>query len=203
MPVLWEDEEDDSGHDLLAAYGPLAVMLYKRIKEKSLFLTNQDVFLIKLVDFYICNMRGINTTPACYEGAKSLVSVLPSVDKCMRFVKTRRHHRDMVFLKIIIDVLEHFYKQTEAPLFTRYREKVIPLALAFYRSLSNSAIQEMVGELQAATLRSIACGFKLGLEDSGYFLLKRSRLEFVEYYTNEMITYENLVAGNCKDTYYS
>ncbi len=203
--AAWERDEDE---DMMIAYGPLAALLCRRVRERRLFLlSNQDAFLRKFLEFYVSNMKGIGTSKGCYESTRNLVAILPSAEQCLQFVEAGRHKRDTVFLKVVIDVLEHYYKQTEAPLFVRYREKVVPLALAFYRSLSPAAVLEVGCEIRAATAR---IGTHTDLNDNdveedraGFFLIKKTRKEYVDYYTNEMMTYENLVAGNCRDTYYS
>lgn len=153
VPNEWQelDEEElsDGGQELLSSCGPLSVILYARVKKQKLFTIHESsLFLEKLVSFYIKNVSKMENSIVAMKNMKSLASLFPSIKELDELLKTRRiRSRDMVFFKLILDILTLYYKQIEVPLFKKLQSEIIPLALFFYESHSTQSLNDLATDL--------------------------------------------------------
>lgn len=52
----------------------------------------------------------------------------------------------MIFFKLTLDILTHYYRTVEAPLFRKLQTEIIPLAIAFYSWHTNHSLFCIVTE---------------------------------------------------------
>jgi len=153
VPNEWqeldEEEESDIGQELLSSYGPLSVILYSRVKKHKLFpVPESSLFLEKLASFYLRNAANMEKDIAAMKNIKLLVSFFPSYKQFKELLKANHfRNRDFIFFKLALDILTFYYKTTELPLFKKLQTEIISLALAFYTSLTNSCLHDIVTEL--------------------------------------------------------
>jgi hypothetical protein len=148
---LDEEEESDAGQELLSSYGPLSVILYSRVKKHELFpVPAPSLFLEKLVAFYMKNAANMEKDPTAMKTIKLLVSFFPTYKEFKELLKSNRFRgRDFIFFKLALDILTVYYKTIELPLFKKLQCEIIPLALSFYSSLTNSCLHDIVTELMS------------------------------------------------------
>eukprot|EP00826_Nyctotherus_ovalis_P031565 TRINITY_DN2524_c0_g3_i2.p2 TRINITY_DN2524_c0_g3~~TRINITY_DN2524_c0_g3_i2.p2 ORF type:complete len:163 (+),score=36.87 TRINITY_DN2524_c0_g3_i2:475-963(+) len=130
----------------MAAYGPLAVIVYAEVKKHNLFkITNASFFLEELIEFYMDNAQKISEDETAIGKLHLLVSLFPSTEYLAKLLPTRTKSssRDMVLIKLLLDIMAWYYKATERPLFTKLQKEIIPLALTFYRSISKEKLKEI------------------------------------------------------------
>ena len=64
---------------------------------------------------------------------KSFVDVIPDGNKILELLKAHDQIvKQIIFFKLVIDILENYYKHTEIPLYTKLRTVIFPLAIKFY-----------------------------------------------------------------------
>lgn len=71
-----------------------------------------------------------------------LVGVTPALKELKQGIK-HMDEREHIVYKIVLDLLGAYLSANEAPLFTKYRNKYLPLSLAFYKKLSNEDVRAL------------------------------------------------------------
>lgn len=179
----------------MSNYGPFSVILYARIKKLKLFEINEaNTFLEKLADYYVRNIKDAEQDERKKEKVKTLVNLLPSPKKLMQLIKFHRQSgRDMVFFKLALDILTFYYKTFEYPLFTSLQKEIFPLTLQLYKSLSNTTIKDITKEITDSVAK----------KDLTWLIIFKSKKEYINYYKEQIIEYQNLTAGNGIQMYYA
>lgn len=116
------------------------MILCSRVKRFRIFsLGNSRDFFTSLADCYAKNMQETQRS-----GLKNLIKIFPS---SITFYELLRKHektgRGMLFFKLAVDILENYYKTTEAPMYEKLRKEVIPLAIKTYSNLSAKTINDL------------------------------------------------------------
>jgi len=142
---LEKEEESEYSQRLLAVYGPFSVVLYARIRNGKLFTINVEKdFAVFITEFYMRCIGEMDTNEKAFRDLKSLIKLFPSSSKILKLLHSQKKNvKEMMFMKLAIDILEHYHKIIEKPLFTTLQRKVLPLALKFYSTLEEETISEM------------------------------------------------------------
>lgn len=82
------------------------------------------------------------------EGARKkvqrLISVIPQCKEMKTYLlKNKSYHineKEKLIMKVVIDILEAYYKEYDGPKYKNYRNKLIPLALKFYQKIENEEL---------------------------------------------------------------
>jgi len=141
---LAEEEESDYAQNTLSSYRPFSVILYSRVKKLNLFFADSDDdFLCSLANFYTENIHNIQNERSL-NNLKDLINQFPLTPKLFKLIKHYNQTvKEMIFFKLVIDIMENFYKKTEQPIFTKLRGQVLPLAINFYTSINELVIQNI------------------------------------------------------------
>lgn len=155
---LGEGEASEYTRRLLSTYGPFSVVLYARVKKFKLVpLSENGDFVDALIEFYLRNVQEVNKTKEAYKSIKKLIDFLPS---SRRFIHILKFHKptakERILFKLAIDVLENFYRATGRPMFKRLQTKVFPLALRFYRRMTDEALTDINLRIRAKSKKSIS-----------------------------------------------
>jgi hypothetical protein len=209
MPATreWQDieelEQTEKGRRALGAFGTFPALLYLRVKRKKLFsLSDFDHFPEEFIEFYLLNARNSNTSNPGANSLKALVLLLPSPKSIGRLLKYHMlSAKTALFFKLSVDLLSRYYTTTEAPMFTTYRQQVIPLALEVYTALPATIITALFLELNIYnTTRKNFVRYIIG--NKPYLLLLQTKAEYMAYYKSEQVQYNNLTAGNTRQLFY-
>jgi len=46
----------------------------------------------------------------------------------------------LLVYKVVLDIMERYYSEFDGPLFKKYRKRLIPFALRFYKELQQSEV---------------------------------------------------------------
>eukprot|EP00826_Nyctotherus_ovalis_P066782 TRINITY_DN990_c0_g1_i5.p1 TRINITY_DN990_c0_g1~~TRINITY_DN990_c0_g1_i5.p1 ORF type:complete len:171 (-),score=15.54 TRINITY_DN990_c0_g1_i5:114-626(-) len=146
-------EELEDVQMLLNCYGPIAITLHMEMKTSGILGEYESVhFLKKLVHFYAKNLMEMEKNRFALLNIRRLVSLFPSFSQLRKILRPHTYRgREMIFFKLLLDILTNYYKATEIPLFKTLQGKVIPLALSFYSSQSTSTLHDIVEELMVVT----------------------------------------------------
>ena len=96
--------------------------------------------------------------------------------------------------------MENFYKKTEQPIFTKLRGQVLPLAINFYTSINELVIQN-INRIIKLHVNESNCQCLL-VEDQVWYTICKDREDYLEYYKDEVVKYENLTGGTSLNMYY-
>ena len=106
-----------------------------------------------MIEFFINNIREIENSKSARENIRNLIGIIPN----LQFIKENflvRHNKspkEKILVKLIIDIMTWYYKLTEEPLYQALKKEIIPFAINFYKSLSETCLKEIELEL-------ISCG---------------------------------------------
>ncbi len=187
----------------MALYGSFPAILYWRVKKHRLFvLTDAERFMDDFVQYYLHNASTAGSSAHSLSRVRALAAIIPkpwAVRALMRY--HRFSIKNAMFFKLVVDILTCYYTCTGSPLFKEYKEEVIPLATAIYKSLPQNTIQWVYEKLIVFVTPSTA---KLSpcVESKRYLTLFKQKEEYLKYYKAEALDYDNLTAGNTIQTFY-
>jgi len=151
-------EASEYSRKLLTMYGPFAVVLHSRIKNfKLIKLNDNNDFLGSLIEFYLKNIHEVYKTKDAFKNIKTLVDFFPSSKRFMSILKYHKQTaKEKILLKLVIDILENFYRATGRPLFEKLRSKVFPLAMRFYGKMKSEILTDINLMIRSKTKKSIS-----------------------------------------------
>lgn len=181
----------------MSTYGSLAVIIYKGVKKHNLFkITNASFFLEEFIEFYMNNAQRVSKHVIVAEKLHLLVSLFPTTEQLDKLLSSRSANlsKEMLILKLLLDIMTWYYKTTEKPLYKKLQKEVIPLALKFYMAIGNSALKEI-------NINLLSSGYGDG-KISKQIQFMSNKNELIEYYRTELKELNNLTGGNDHKTYY-
>eukprot|EP00826_Nyctotherus_ovalis_P032769 TRINITY_DN2638_c0_g1_i2.p1 TRINITY_DN2638_c0_g1~~TRINITY_DN2638_c0_g1_i2.p1 ORF type:complete len:168 (+),score=45.98 TRINITY_DN2638_c0_g1_i2:617-1120(+) len=138
-------------------------------------------------------MYEMDVSEKAFKDIKKLVGLFPSSRKVLKLMRSQRNsEREMLFMKVTIDIMENYCKVVEKPLFAKLQGDVFPMALKFYSGLDERILNEMNDLLR----------LRVDKRASEYFTICNDKKSYVQHYKNKAIQYEILTGGNTVETYF-
>eukprot|EP00826_Nyctotherus_ovalis_P032772 TRINITY_DN2638_c0_g1_i6.p1 TRINITY_DN2638_c0_g1~~TRINITY_DN2638_c0_g1_i6.p1 ORF type:complete len:176 (+),score=43.54 TRINITY_DN2638_c0_g1_i6:617-1144(+) len=146
-------------------------------------------------------MYEMDVSEKAFKDIKKLVGLFPSSRKVLKLMRSQRNsEREMLFMKVTIDIMENYCKVVEKPLFAKLQGDVFPMALKFYSGLDERILNEMNDLLRLRVDKSILLIHPIGASE--YFTICNDKKSYVQHYKNKAIQYEILTGGNTVETYF-
>ncbi len=146
-----ENEESDT-YEIFENYSYFGVSLYLGLQNIKTLVIKHD-FLKSVIDYYYKNI-----TSNTYEGyikVYEFISNLPDLEGINKIVMERLvNKKDLLSIKVILDIYEHYYDHFDYPLYNNLLDKYIPVASNFYSFLSDEELKLVEDKLNA---RKEAC----------------------------------------------
>ena len=154
MHEEWKDLEDlessAKGRAVMSRYGAFPAILYWRLKKSKIFKpATVEIFMDEFIKTFFRNVSNASASSTSLEKIKGFVSAIPSISSMKSLMRYHRFGaKNAVFFKLSVDILACYYKVIGSPLFMKYKTEVIPIALLIYRTLPQSAVQEIYDDLE-------------------------------------------------------
>jgi len=101
-------------------------------------------FPIQLLEFYTRSIGELLESEKVFKNMKKFIEILPSSCEILKLMQSQKNNaNEMMFMKLIIDIMENYYKSVEKPLFTKLQQEVFPLALTFYTQIDEKILNEV------------------------------------------------------------
>ena len=151
-------EESKRGKAILSRYGSFPAVLYWRIRKRKLFKSSvAEKFMDDFISYYFSHAATVNTSPFSFSKIECLAELIPNPSSIRGLLKFHRFTvYNAIFFKLVIDILSYYYITTGTPLFKKYKEEVIPLAIAIYQVLPQYTVLKIYDDLSKYQTPSIA-----------------------------------------------
>lgn len=151
---------------ILDSYGPLAVLLFTRIEKLS--RDNPDMFdlcmlnvqsdglkfIQRVLGFFNFNFKQSMKQVNCRQKVEKLIQTLPPIREMHKVLLKQNtsekvlksyfiNLQEKLIYKVVIDILEAYYKEYDGPFFKTYRKKLIPFALTLYQQIETEELIRM------------------------------------------------------------
>eukprot|EP00357_Protocruzia_adherens_P027547 CAMPEP_0114981634 /NCGR_PEP_ID=MMETSP0216-20121206/5648_1 /TAXON_ID=223996 /ORGANISM="Protocruzia adherens, Strain Boccale" /LENGTH=356 /DNA_ID=CAMNT_0002343317 /DNA_START=29 /DNA_END=1099 /DNA_ORIENTATION=+ len=189
--------DSEIASELLDHYGAFGLIIYSRFKQAKLLeeFPQSIHFLQNVLEFYLNNIAH-NDRESC-DNLRNLFAVLPPLKQIQCFSRTwHEDEKDLIIVKLILDIYEGFLKKFDAPLYQKYTREFIPLAVEFYSQLSATMLASVLRELKNVIIRLGRPNWK------PYLLMYKTPEDYLQYYENQKLMIANLTAGTPLELYY-
>jgi hypothetical protein len=108
-------------------------------------------FLKNILDYYIKAEEESNSN------LEEFICHLPKLQQMkMIFLRQLFSRKDLILVKMILDIYEHYFKKNDHPLFQKLQEEYLPTAIIFYSSLSDEDTEYMYEKLRNALNKELS-----------------------------------------------
>ena len=96
-----------------------------------------------------------------FKQTKLFINSLPSLKKIEKFAKdgivnSDKNKKNLYFLKLCLDIYEHYYKTFDIPLMKNYKDKFLKTAIKFYSQISRENFNYINRMLEHITMKAIS-----------------------------------------------
>jgi hypothetical protein len=135
--------------EILENYGYIAVYVYSLITQNlKNFKTRPDNFIIKIVEFYFKNFENFDDSKSAQENTFLIKKCFPSL-KVIKMLLFSEYivQKEVVFIKIVFDLMMHYYSSYEKNNHQAIINELAPTMLLFYSSLTNEDLKYLYKKL--------------------------------------------------------
>lgn len=188
----------------MRTYGPYSVILYARLRKARQIESLHDglSFIKKFIGVYLKNMGQGPKNCIALANLESLVSNFPTRKQFVELIDFHRlgGEKDMICFKLTLDMMTFYYRRSEKPLFKKLKYEVIPLALKFYKLITDQTLSEINRELLAI---SEVSANKNATPAEALILLFGTTKEYSHFYADLLADIENLSGGSDLSSFYT
>jgi len=137
LQIDWKDIENDESeaYEICDKYGLFGVSLFYRLTNNLKLKLKLENFVKEMIDSYIKHLDKGNIDNI--KALENYINNLPKLEEIrVIIIKRLISHKELISIKIILDIYENFLKQYDYPLYDIYLNEFIPTALLFYSNLT-------------------------------------------------------------------
>ena len=91
-------------------------------------------FIQRVLGFFNFNFKQSFSDHKCKVKIEKLIKTVPSLSQMKKVLrKYKTTEKEKLIFKVVIDLMEAYYKEYDGPLYKRYTKKLIPLAKELYK----------------------------------------------------------------------
>ncbi|GAM22679.1 hypothetical protein SAMD00019534_058540 [Acytostelium subglobosum LB1] len=179
---------------VVSKYGLAGLYVYNKLQKGKLieFELGNHKFLSQMLSYYL--LLYDKTTGKSIQQLYRFIRHLPSIHEAKKLIHEEMIIKELIPLKVSIDILEHYHRHNDTPVFKTYSNGVIPLLMSFYKRISNENLS-IVNRHLRQTFDHIA----------GYtevIPLYDKKSQYINFYQQQLASIRNLCGLNDKHSYF-
>lgn len=116
----------------------------------------------KIIDAYLIKLSFEKDHPnSFFKGTKLFVTCLPTLKYISKYIKkgkmeVEKNKKNIYFIKICLDIYEDYLKTFDYPLFKKYKNPFLIVAITFYSKLSEEQFKLIHDQVTGPVMRGLS-----------------------------------------------